>query len=455
MNQSARHEPLHRVVVVGGGFAGLNLVKGLAHAPVQITLIDRRNFHLFQPLLYQVATAGLSPADIAAPLRHILHRQQNVQVLLGEVVDLDAGARAVVLADGARIEYDTLIIATGASHSYFGHDEWAGVAPGLKTVEDALDIRRRVLSAYEIAERETDPEAIAAWLTFVVVGAGPTGVELAGALGEMAHYTLRRDFRHIHPEATRVLLVEGLDRVLPVYTPALSERAAQSLARLGVTVHTNTLVTHVDEQQVTLSREGEETRVAARTVIWAAGVQASPLGQCLAQRAGAELDRNGRVVVDADLSLSQHPEILVLGDLAHFAHDLEKPLPGVAPVAMQQGKYAARLIRERMAGRSMPPFHYKDRGSMATIGRAAAVVDLGRLRFSGLPAWLTWLFIHLMYLVGFANRLLVLLQWAWNYITYGRRVRLIVGTPDARLPVSAHTGAASPEQTRQAPPRGE
>lgn len=429
--EGGAHRP--RVVVVGGGFAGLNLVKGLAQVPVQITLIDRRNFHLFQPLLYQVATAGLSPADIAAPLRSILRRQDNVEVLLGEVVEIDAAGRRVRLAedrvDGpAWVAYDTLVIATGASHSYFGNDQWAGDAPGLKTVEDALNIRRRVLSAYEVAERDPDAARVAEWLTFVVVGAGPTGVELAGALGEMANYTLRRDFRHIQPSSTRVLLVEGMDRVLPVYPPELSAQAAQALTRLGVTIRTQTLVTDLDETGVTLQdRQKQTERIPARTVIWAAGVQASPLGKQLADAAGAELDRSGRVVVRSDLSLAQHPEILVLGDLAHFAHGLERPLPGVAPVAMQQGTYAARLIRARLEGRTQPPFRYKDRGSMATIGRAAAVVDLGRLRFGGLPAWLAWLFIHLMYLVGFANRLLVLLQWAWNYFTYGRRVRLIVG----------------------------
>lgn len=433
------HDDVRRVIVVGGGFAGLNLVKGLAGAPVEITLIDRRNFHLFQPLLYQVATAGLSPADIASPLRHILQRQKNVRVLLAEVVDIDVETRRVALDTGDWLPYDTLVIAAGASHSYFGNDQWADHAPGLKTVEDALEIRRRVLSAYEYAERESDPDEIAAWMTFVVVGAGPTGVELAGALGEMANYTLRREFRHIRPETTRVLLVEGLERVLPPYPPVLSRKAQAALEELGVTVRTETMVTALDDTGVTLQNRAKETeRIAARTVIWAAGVQASPLGRCLAERTGVELDRSGRVLVEPDLSLARHPDILVLGDLAHFAHNLEKPLPGVAPVAMQQGAYAARLIRARLDGRALAPFVYTDRGSMATIGRAAAVVDLGRLRFAGLLAWLTWLFIHLLYLVGFANRLLVLFQWAWNYVTYRRRVRLIVGPPKPADPDMPH-----------------
>ncbi|MEX1020095.1 MAG: NAD(P)/FAD-dependent oxidoreductase [Litorilinea sp.] len=451
MNTSALDTPapVHRVVVVGGGFAGLNLVKGLARASVEITLIDRRNFHLFQPLLYQVATAGLSPADIAAPLRQILRRQKNVQVLLGDVVDIDVVGRRVLLADQPPRAYDTLVIATGASHSYFGNDQWASVAPGLKTVEDALAIRRRVLSAYEFAERATDPDQIAAWLTFVVVGGGPTGVELAGALGEMAQYTLRRDFRHIKPESTRVLLVEGLDRILPTFPEDLSQQAQTALTRLGVTVRTQTLVTQIDGESVTVQdREKQSERIPARTVIWAAGVQASPLGKCLEERASAKLDRSGRVMVQPDLSLAHHPEILVLGDLAHFAHNRERPLPGVAPVAMQQGTYAANLVRARLAGQGAAPFAYRDRGSMATIGRAAAVVDMGRLRFGGLPAWLAWLFIHLMYLVGFANRLLVLMQWAWNYVTYNRRVRLIVGAsapPESNAANSAELRSAAPK----------
>lgn len=417
-----------RVVILGGGFGGLYAAKALAGAPVDVTLVDRRNFHLFQPLLYQVATAGLSPADIAVPLRRIFRGAKNVRTLLAEAADIDAQGRRLLLADGDSIPYDFLIVATGATHSYFGNDQWAEDAPGLKTIEDAQTIRRRVLLAYEAAERETDPARRAALLTFVVVGAGPTGVELAGALAEMAHHTLQGDFRTIDPSQARVLLVEGLERALPVYPPDLSSAALRSLKHLGVDVRLRTLVTDVGEGAVTLRSDGNEERVPARTVIWAAGVQASRLGKILAERAGAELDKPGRVMVAPDCSVPGHPEIFVIGDLAHFAHGLERPLPGVAQVAMQQGRYVARVIRRRAAGELAPgPFRYFDPGSMATIGRAAAVAQVRGLHLHGLIAWLAWLFIHLMYLVGFGNRLLVFLQWAWSYLTYGRRVRLIVG----------------------------
>jgi NADH dehydrogenase len=421
----------HRVVIVGGGFGGLYAARRLKHAPVSVTLIDRRNFHLFQPLLYQVATGGLSPANIATPLRALLRRQRNTEVLLAEVTGIDVPGRRVLLRETA-IPYDTLIVATGSRHAYFGHDEWEPFAPGLKTIEDATDIRRRVLLAFEAAERETDPARRRAWLTFVLVGGGPTGVELAGAVAELARHTLRGNFRHIDPADALILLVEGADRVLPTFPPRLSEKAARALARLGVTVRTKALVTNVQPDHVEI-RSGDHTeRIAARTALWAAGVQASGLGKVLAEATGAALDRAGRVAVQPDLTLPGHPEIFVIGDLALFTHQTGKPLPGVAPVAMQQGRYAADAIQRRLRGQSVPPFHYRDKGSLATIGRSAAVADLGWLRISGFLAWLLWLFVHLMYLIQFQNRLLVLLQWAWNYFTRNRAARLITG--EQRLP---------------------
>ncbi len=418
----------HHVVVIGGGFGGLQVAKALRRAPVQLTLIDRRNFHLFQPLLYQVATGGLSPANITAPIRAILKRQANVEVLMGEVIDIDVANRRVILSDGA-VPYDTLVVAAGVRHHYLGHDQWEDMAPGLKTIEDALNIRRRVLLAFEAAERETDPAAIRRWLTFVVVGAGPTGVELAGALGEIANYTLRQNFRHIDPTQARILLVEGTGRVLPTYPPRLSQNAADSLARLGVTVCTNTFVTDVQPDSVTLKRGEQVETIPARTVLWAAGVQGSPLGRALAEATGVQLDRAGRVLVQPDLSLPGHPEIFVIGDLANYPYQGGQPLPGLAPVAMQQGAYVAGLIQQRLRGEggAPRPFHYRDRGTMATIGRAAAVADLRLIRLSGLPGWIAWLFVHLMTLVEFQNRVLVLFQWAWNYFTRNRSARLITG----------------------------
>ena len=414
----------HRVVIIGGGFGGLYAAKALRRAPVEVTLIDRRNFHLFQPLLYQVATGGLSPGEIASPLRYVLRRSLNTEVLLGEVVDLDIAGRRVILRDGDAA-YDTLIVATGSSHHYFGNDQWAPLAPGLKTIEDATEMRRRILLAFEKAEREPDAEARSAWLTFVVVGAGPTGVELAGALGEIANDTLRHDFRHIVPSESRILLLEGGDRVLPAYPADLSAKAEESLIHLGVRPITGAVVTAIDEAGVTVRRGAQEERIAARTVLWAAGVAASPLGRLLAEQGGAKLDRAGRVMVEPDLTLAGHPEILVIGDLAYFSHQTGKPLPGVAPVAMQEGRYAAELVRQRLAGKTVAAFHYHDKGSLATIGRAAAVADFGRIHMHGMPAWLTWLFVHLLYLVEFDNRLLVLIQWAYNYITRNRGARLI------------------------------
>jgi NADH dehydrogenase len=424
-------ESRHRVVIVGGGFGGLYAARSLRRAPVQLTLIDRRNFHLFQPLLYQVATGGLSPANIATPLRALLSRQTNAEVLLAEAVSIDVPGRWVVLRDGT-VPYDTLIVATGSTHAYFGHDEWEPCAPGLKTIEDATDIRRRVLLAFEAAERETDPARRRAWLTFVIVGGGPTGVELSGAIAELARHTLRRNFRHINPAEAMILLIEGAERLLMTFPPELSTKAERSLARLGVTVRTKVVVTDVRPDAVEV-RAGERTeQITARTTLWAAGVRASALGKVLAEATGAALDRAGRVAVQPDLTLPGHPEIFVIGDLALCTHQTGKPLPGVAPVAMQQGRYVAGLIERRLSGKSAPPFCYRDKGSLATIGRAAAVADFGWLRLSGFPAWMLWLFVHLMYLVQFGNRLLVLMQWAWSYFTRNRSARLITG--EHRLP---------------------
>ena len=416
----------HRVVVVGGGFGGLSTTRGLAGAPAQVTLVDRRNFHLFQPLLYQVATAGLSPANIAAPLRAILKRQRNARVLLGEVVGFDVPRRRVLLRDG-NVPYDTLVVAAGAGHHYFGHDEWAEAAPGLKSLEDALKIRTRILLAFERAEREADPAKAKAWLSLVVVGGGSTGVELAGAVAEIARDTLRSEFRHIDPAGASITLLEGADRLLPTYPPELSEKARRSLAALGVDVRTRATVTRIDASEVCVETGGGENRFAARTVLWAAGVRASPLGRTLATAAGAEVDGAGRIVVGPDLSLPGHPEILVLGDLALCRDRAGRPLPGVAPVAMQQGNYAAALILARLRGGPSKPFRYRNYGNLATIGRAAAVADFGPVRFSGYLAWLAWLFIHLMKMVVFENRLLVFVQWAWNYFTRNRAARLITG----------------------------
>jgi len=417
----------HRVVIIGGGFGGLYAARALGKAPVDVTLIDRRNFHLFQPLLYQVATGALSPANIAAPLRAVLKRHRNTRVLLADATGFDLARREVMLNDGT-LPYDSLIVATGARHHYFGHPEWERFAPGLKTVEDATNMRRRILSAFEAAERSSDPKEQEALLTFVVVGGGPTGVELAGALADVAHHALRNDFRAIRPTRSRILLLEGLDRILTNYPPKLSAKAAASLARLGVTVRTGAAVTDIQDDRVTF-RCGNETEVVrTHTVLWGAGVQASPLGKALAEATGAELDRAGRVVVQPDLSLPGRPEVFVIGDLANFPHQTGKPLPGVAPVAMQQGRYVADLIVRRLRGEAVPgPFRYKDRGNMATIGRAAAVADLGWLKLSGFLAWMTWLFIHILFLIEFENRLLVLTQWAWNYFTRNRSARLITG----------------------------
>jgi len=418
-----------RVVIVGGGFSGLHAARHLARVDVSVTLIDARNFHLFQPLLYQVATASLSPANIAAPLRAILKRQRNATVLMGRVIDVDIPKREVVLEDG-RVPYDVLLLATGSRHHYFGHDEWSKDAPGLKTIEDALNIRQRVLAAFEAAERETDPKAIDRLLTFVLIGGGPTGVALAGALCEVSRHTLAREFRHIDPSKAHVLLLERLDRILPMYPAALSRSAENTLRALGAEVRTGVLVTGISPEGVSIEAGGAKEFIPAGNVIWAAGVLASPLGKKIAAQTGAPLDSAGRVMVDEHLRVPSYPEIFVLGDLAHFPGPNLNPLPAVAPVATQQGRYAAQAIEDQLAGRSTPPFKYRDLGSMATIGRSSAVAQLPGLRLSGFLAWIAWLFIHLMNLVEFENRVLVLLQWAWNYFTWRRAARLITGVPE-------------------------
>lgn len=418
----------HRVVIIGAGFGGLNAAKTLKRVDADVTVIDKRNFHLFQPLLYQVATGALSPGEIAAPIRAVLRRNTNTRVLLGEVVAIDAAARKITLADGGTEEYDTLIVAAGSTDNYFNHPEWAECAPGLKSVENATEIRRRILIAFENAERTSDPAKRKAFLTFVIIGGGATGVEMAGAISEIARDTLKRDFRSINSREAEVLLVEGMQRVLSSYPEDLSAKAEDQLHKLGVHTLTHSMVTGIDAESVTV-KTGEETRrIEARTVIWAAGVRASPLGKLLAEQTGAEMDRGGRVTVGPDCSLRGHPEILVIGDLANFTQD-GKPLPGVAQVGMQMGKYTAKLIQSRLRNETFRPFSYWDKGSMATIGRAAAVADIGRLHFGGTIAWLLWLFIHLMYLVGFQNRLVVLMQWVYAYLTMNRGARLITGDP--------------------------
>jgi NADH dehydrogenase len=431
-----------RVIVVGGGFGGISVVKALAHAPVHITLLDRSNHHLFQPLLYQVAMAGLGPNEIAAPIRGVLRHQENARVLLAEVTSVDLGARSVSTRELAPLEYDFLVLAPGAVNAYFGHDEWAHVAPGLKDLDDAIEIRRRVLLAFEAAERETDAAAQRKHLTFVVIGGGPTGVELAGAIAELATFVLARDFRAIKPDATRVVLVEGGPRVLGAFDPDLSKRALDSLHQMGVEVRLGAKVSEIDAQGVALGVE----RIDASTVLWAAGVRASPL----CERLGIPVDRAGRVKVAADCSVLGHPEVFCIGDAANFTPaGAEQPLPGVSPVAMQQGRFVARAIQRAIDKHEAGTFKYLDKGSMATIGRRRAVAAVGKLHMSGLLAWLAWLTVHIFYLIDFRNRVVVLFDWAWSYFTYQRGSRLITGhrleagVPE-RLPVN---GEASPPAT--------
>jgi NADH dehydrogenase len=409
---------MNRILIIGGGFGGLYAAKTLAKTNATITLVDRRNYHLFQPLLYQVATAALNPSDIAAPIRAVLRKQKNVSVIMGDVQAIDADRRIVTMADG-ELAYDILIVATGATHSYFNHPEWEENAPGLKTIEDALEIRRRVLRAFEAAERETDPERQQAWLTFVIVGAGPTGVELAGALSEIARQTMLRDFRRINPSSARVILVEGKERVLPPYPPPLSAKAADQLRHLGVEVVTNAVVTRITDHEVCIG----ETTIPTRTILWAAGVQASPLAKSL----GVPLDHAGRVLVEPDLSIAGHAEVFVIGDLAAVKNDDGSLVPGVAPAAIQEGTHTAKNIARILNGQPTLPFRYWDKGSLATIGRAAGVADFGRLRLSGFIAWAAWLAVHIFFLIGFRNRVLVILQWAWAYVTFQRGARLITG----------------------------
>lgn len=449
-----------RVVIVGAGFGGLTAAQALAKAPVQITVIDRKNFHTFQPLLYQVATAGLSPGEIAAPIRSILRSDKNIEVLMAEVNAFDLQHRTVMTSE-ANIPYDYLIVAAGAGHSYFGHDEWEPLAPGLKTIEDALEIRRRVLLAFELEERQAAAGETAKPLNFVVVGGGPTGVELAGTLAEIARHALAHEFRSINPASTHILLLEGGPRVLPAYAEDLSRSAQEQLNHLGVEVRTSTTVTQIEPGSVVAGN----TRYPATVVLWAAGVAASPLGKKL----GSPVDRAGRVLVQPDLSLPGHPEVFVIGDLAALKDEHGKLLPGVAPVAMQQGRYVAKLIRAEAEGAppwsrilrhsgdvqpnaksaTRPPFHYWDKGSLATIGRAAAVAEFGKIHISGFVAWLSWLFIHILFLIGFRNRLLVFIQWAWSYVTYERGARLITGStylPGWRADPQTAPGRSKPSQ---------
>jgi NADH:ubiquinone reductase (H+-translocating) len=407
-----------RVVVIGAGFGGLQAARALAKLPVKLTVIDRKNHHTFQPLLYQVATAGISAPEIAAPIRWILRGRDNVEVLLGEVVGFDLARKVVQLPD-VEIPYDYLIVAAGASHSYFGHDEWEPLAPGLKTVEDALEIRRRVLLAFELAERETLASAPHLPLNFVIVGAGPTGVELAGTLAEIARQVLRNEFRAIDPKRTRIILLEGGPRVLPAYAPDLSESAVRQLQKLGVEVRISAMVTKVEAGAVWVGQE----KIPAAVVLWAAGVQASELGRKL----GVAVDRAGRVPVNRDLSLPQHPEVFVIGDLAAVKDEHGNMLPGVAPVAMQEGRAVAKTIAGDLRNQPRKDFHYVDKGSLATIGRAAAVAQFRGLHISGYFAWLGWLFVHIFFLIGFRNRIIVMIRWAWSYLTYERGARLIVG----------------------------
>lgn len=443
-NQDGRityDEAKPRVVVIGSGFGGLAVIQGLKRVPARVTVLDRQNFHLFQPLLYQVATAALNPSDIASPIRRIVRGRRNVETQLADVTGFDLDRKMVNLADG-EVPFDILVVAAGATHSYFGHPEWAEHAPGLKSIEDALGIRRRMLLAFEAAEREPDEALRRDWLTFVIVGGGPTGVELAGAFRDVATMTLARDFRHIDPASARVVLIEGAPRLIPPYPEDLSESAKRQLEGLGVEVRVDARVTNIDAEGVEIGDE----RIAAKTVLWAAGVAASPLGKAL----GAPLDRAGRVMVEPDLSIPGHPDVFVIGDLAYLEQD-GKPVPGVAPAALQMGKHTARNIARKVRGEAVEPFRYVDKGSLATIGRGAAVAQIGSRRISGFLAWFLWMSIHIFFLIGFRNRLLVMLQWAWSYVSYDRGARLITGRAYGPLVGdSAEAPAPSPSSSRRA-----
>ena len=416
----------YRVVIVGAGFAGLYAAKKLLHPAIEVTLIDKRNFHLFQPLLYQVATGVLSERDISSPIRAILNRHTNINVLMGEVVDIDSTQQNVRLRSSQEVPYDSLIVATGVSHQYFGNEHWSEIAPGMKTVEDALEVRRRILLVFEALEHETDPQKRQALSTFVVVGGGPTGVELAGALAELAYGTLRDDFRSLDTSEIQILLVQSQNRLLPHYSSQLSAEAEVSLLKIGVTVQTGTRVTHIDGDSVTLKKSDRIQQIKTQTILWTAGVKASPLGRVLAMRTEAPLDKVGRVMVEPDFSVPNHPNIFVIGDLCHYAHQKDSQLlPGIAPVAMQEGQYVANLIRKSLTGETPAPFQYQDTGRLAVIGRNSAVIEYGMFKLSGFLAWLAWLFIHIYFLIEFDNKLVVMFHWAWNYFTRRRGARLI------------------------------
>ena len=417
-----------QIVIIGGGFGGLAAARRLRNAPVQVTIIDRHNHHVFQPLLYQVATGELSPADIASPLRRLLKHQVNTRVLLGEVVKIDAQQQTVQLYDQRTIRYDKLIVAAGARSNYFGNSQWEEHAPGLKTIEDAVEVRRRILHAFEMAELSSDPEEIREWLTFAIIGGGPTGVEMAGALAEIAHQTFKRGFHNIDPADARIVLIQSSERILPPYRPQLSARARTMLERMGVEVITHSRVVDVSPDGLTIANGDERSSLRTRSPLWAVGVRASPLGKVLARATGVELDRGGRVKVTSYAGVPGYPDVFVIGDLAHFQDKNGKPLPGVAQVAIQQGKYVARLIEARLSGKTVPAFRYFDRGSMATIGRGAAVAQIGPLHLSGWLAWQIWLFVHLMYQLDFENRILALVQWLWNFFTGDRSALLMIDT---------------------------
>ncbi|HUD68537.1 MAG TPA: NAD(P)/FAD-dependent oxidoreductase [Candidatus Sulfotelmatobacter sp.] len=440
----------HRVVILGGGFGGLVAAQKLKRADVEIQLLDRRNFHLFQPLLYQVATGSLSPGEIAAPLRGVLSKQKNVQVLMGEAVDVDPQAKRVTLRDGATFPYDSLIVATGSETSYYGNDSWREWAPSLKSVEEATAIRHKILFAFERAERATTPEETRAWLTFVIVGAGATGMELAGALAEIANETLRHDFRQINPKEAQIILMEGGPRVLSAFPEELSAKAEKLVTRLGVKVTKSVMVNEIDRDGVSYKHGDTIRRLAAKTVLWAGGVTSTPFGAKLAERTGAETDRGGRIKVNRNLTVRDYPNIFILGDLAHTPDEEGKPLPGVAQVAIQGGGYAAKTIRARVEGKKEPPpFHYLNKGEMAVIGRAAAVANVFGVHVAGLLAWLMWLFIHLIYIVEFQSRVLVFVQWGFEYLTFSRGARLITG--EAATDSAAEAGQAGAIENRSDP----
>jgi NADH dehydrogenase len=447
----------HRVLIAGGGFGGLYAAKELGRDErLEVTLVDRRNHYLFTPLLYQVATGAVSPGDIAQPLRSILRRQRNTTVLLGEAVGIDPERNTVTLSDGGPIEYDSLIVAAGSRFSYFGHDDWAKDAPGLKSLDDGTEIRRRILIAFEAAEREHDPERRAEWLTFVIVGGGPTGVELAGALGEIARDTLRRDFRAIDTADARIILVEAMDRVLPTYPPDRSASARRQLERLGATVRTGTRVVGLDSRSVSVEMAGGASeQIPARTVLWAAGILVAPFVEAVAKATGAPTDRNGRILVGADLTIPGHPEIFAVGDAAVLPWKKDRPVPGVAQGGIQAGRHAARTIRRRLSGEATPPFRYSNKGDVAVIGRLAGVTDIPWLgpfgRQSGFFAWSLWLGIHIVYLIGFANRVVVTVRWAWSFLTHGRGTRLITGNP--LLPPIAEPEPPAATPPPEGPPR--